>query len=144
MAEFLPIIMFSQRDVDNQAIEAGGDNRPRSWFLEGDALADRSQALVDGLLSVVNIERKNTSLPYLLDVQLVSDDTSKTKRKAVAAMFDVPAANDGPRIIGMHGSENLLVQARGEADLRRMVKNVSDMARNVAGISCVKRIAPND
>lgn len=142
MAEFLPIIMFSQRDVDNQAIEAGGDNRPRSWFLEGDALADRSQALVDGLLSVVNIERKNTSLPYLLDVQLVSDDTSKTKRKAVAAMFDVPAANDGPRIIGMHGSENLLVQARGEADLRRMVKNVSDMARNVAGISCVKRIAP--
>ena len=142
MADFLPITMFKQRADDNQVVEAGGDNRPRNWFLEGDALSERSRTLIDGLLSVVAGERKNNKLPYLLDVQLVSDDTSKTKRKAVASMFDIPAAKDGPRIIAMRGSENLVVQAYDEADLHRMVKNVSDTTRNVAGISCVKQIAP--
>lgn len=142
MADFLPITMFKQRADDNQVVEAGGDNRPRNWFLEGDALSERSRTLIDGLLSVAASERKNNKLPYLLDVQLVSDDTSKTKRKAVASMFDIPAAKDGPRIIAMRGSENLVVQAYDEADLHRMVKNVSDTTRNVAGISCVKQIAP--
>lgn len=141
MAEFLPIIMFKQRSDDDQSIEPGGDNSPKTWFLTGDDLAQRSRELNAGLLSGLDNPRHNDKLPYLFDVQLTSGDTSKTKRSAVAAMFDVNANNEAPRVIAVRGSENLLVQAHDDADVCRMAGNVSDTKRNVAGISCVKEIS---
>lgn len=140
MAEFLPIIMFKQRSDDDQRIEPGGDNTPRSWFLQGKELIQRSHALQAGLLKELKTQRRNESLPYLFDVSLVPGDTSKTRRTAVAALFDVNTSEEAPRVIAMRGSENLIVQAHDEADVHRMASNVGDMERNVAGISCVKEI----
>ena len=141
MAEFLPIIMFKRRSDDDQSIEPGGDNSPKTWFLKGDDLAQRSQELNAGLLAGLDSPRRNTQLPYLFNVKLTSGDTSKTRRSAVVAMFDVNTNNETPRVIAMRGSENLLIQAHDDDDVRRMASNVSDTKRNVAGISCVKEIS---
>lgn len=141
MAEFLPIIEFKQRSDDEQRIEPGGDNRPRGWFLKGDELRQRSEALVSGLLAELDTPRRNSKLPYLFDVALASGDTSKTRRTSVAAMFDLNQDGECPRIIAMRGSENLVIQGCGEDDVKRMAHNVADTARNVAGISCVKSIS---
>lgn len=142
MAEFLPIIMFKQRSDDDQRIEGGGDDSPKNWYLEGAELTERSQTLTTSLLAELDVPRRNDWLPYLFDVRLASADTSKTKRAAVARLFDVNADGGAPRVIALRGSENLLVQAHDDADVRRMAKNVGDTDRNVAGISCVKEISP--
>lgn len=140
MAEFLPIIMFKQRSDDNQRVEGGGGDRIPGWYLQGDDLLFRSEELASGLLDGISVARKNPDLPYLFEVQLEGDDTSKTKRSAVAAMFGDSAANEKPSIIGMRGTDGLIVQAKDEASVRSMVESVKDTERNVAGISCVKKV----
>ena len=142
MAEFLPIIMFKQRSDDEQRVEGGGssDNVP-GWYLQDNDLLLRSEELATELLEGITVERKNPELPYLFEVQLDSDDTSKTKRSAVARMLGDSAANERPSIIGMRGTDSLIVQAKDETAVRSMVDGVKDIDRNVAGISCVKKVS---
>ena len=140
MAEFLPIIMFKQRSDDNQKVESGGGDKTPGWYLQGDDLLFRSEELAAGLLDGISVARKNPDLPYLFEVQLEDNGTSKTKRSAVAGMLGDSAANEKPSIIGMRGTDGLIVQAKDEAAVRSMVDSVKDTERNVAGISCVKRV----
>lgn len=141
MAEFLPIIMFKQRSDDNQRVEGGGGDKIPGWYLQGDDLLFRSGELATGFLDGLAVTRKNPELPYLFEVQLDGDDTSKTKRSAVAGMLGDNAANEKPSIIGMRGTDSLIVQAKDEAAVQSMVDGVKDTERNVAGISCVKKVS---
>lgn len=141
MVEFLPIVMFKQRSDDNQLIEGGGSNTAPKWYLEEEELRSRSDLLASGLLDGLFTARKNPSLPYLFEVHLDSDDTSKTKRSAVAGMLEVARKNESPNIIGVRGNDSLIVQARDESAVHSMVNSVRDTERNIAGISCVRKIS---
>ena len=140
MVEFLPIIMFKQRSDDNQRIEGGGGDNQPGWYLAGDELLAHSDELASSLLDRLATARKNPSLPYLFEVFLDSDDTSKTKRRAVAGMLEVSETNERPNIIGMRGSDSLIVQAQDEETICTMAGNIRDTKRNVAGISCVEKV----
>ena len=105
MAEdFLPIMMFRQRTVDEDRVEGRGQKEKPKWVLTGADLVARSHSLVNDLVNSYSQVQHNIELPYIYEVTLDKRDTAKSKRKAVVDMLEVDGANGPAHVIGMRGS----------------------------------------
>lgn len=91
--DFLPIMMFRQRTVDEDRVEGRGQKEKPQWVLTGTDLISRSHALVNDLVNSYSRVQHNSELPYIYEVSLDKRDTAKTKRKAVVDMFEVDGAS---------------------------------------------------
>lgn len=142
MAEdFLPIMMFRQRTVDEDRVEGRGQKEKPKWVLTGADLVARSHSLVNDLVNSYSQVQHNIELPYIYEVTLDKRDTAKSKRKAVVDMLEVDGANGPAHVIGMRGSKRLIVRATGDSQVQAIQERLSDYERYDTALSCIDSIS---
>ena len=72
--EFLPIMMFRQRTVDEDRVEGRGQKEKPKWVLTGADLVARSHSLVNDLVNSYSQAQHNIELPYIYEVTLDKRD----------------------------------------------------------------------
>lgn len=139
--DFLPIMMFHQREVDEDRIEGHGQKEKPNWVLTGTELVSRSHSLVSDLVNSYTEVQHNAELPYVYEVTLDKRDTAKSKRKAVVDMLEVDGVNGPTHVIGMRGSKRLIVRAESDDQVQAIKARLEDYERYDMALSCIDMIA---
>ncbi|MCW2279065.1 hypothetical protein [Heliophilum fasciatum] len=136
----LPIKIFEKRDVDERAVEAGGDKKPPKWVLKGKELKERAMTLkkdLDDSQPIIESRMKKHKIPAIVKACVIDDALAKTHRNDIAQLL----SGRGPDYtIGIIGENELLIRIDKPGQLKEVSDNISDLEKNAKAISGVKKI----
>lgn len=102
MEKLLPIKFFEKRKIDEQLTEAGGNNKPPKWVLQGEALAQHAQQLSGSMEKVSSrfeaYKREEHELPMVMITIIAEDALAKTHRKTVVDLLN---SDNNTNVIGI-------------------------------------------
>jgi len=137
--EMLPIKFFAPREIDELRIEGGGNQESPKWVLSGEALAQRSEELLDAFnqfSSVLdNRAKRKSSVPFVFVAKLCEDSTAKSRRKDIHALFQTTEKSN---VIGLTASDELIVKIDSLTQMSQISNRIKDYERNCYAISCLE------
>ncbi|MBL0102419.1 MAG: S8 family peptidase [Bacteroidetes bacterium] len=141
MKKNLPVKLFKKRYDDKQLnnLAVIGENMGNKFKLGGEALASRSSYFRNYFSDVakrIDEKRKvNNYLPTVVKLRINDDALAKTYRGEIGKLFNV---NRKSNIIGMIGDNTLLLKIDDEKDLALIQDKISDITKNVVGLSAIE------
>ncbi|WP_441650635.1 S8 family peptidase [Enterococcus faecalis] len=137
--EKYPMIKFSHREQDNLRTEGGNSKDLRKWVLEGQALENKSETLVD----IVNNVKENLNdypegIPHTLEVNFIDDAKAKSYQKPIIDMF---ITNEKYGQIGMSNENTILIDIASKDSLDKISSNIKDVLSFQIPISAVSNIS---
>ncbi|EHV2897284.1 hypothetical protein K0I70_001334, partial [Enterococcus faecalis] len=137
--EKYPMIKFSHREQDNLRTEGGNSKDLRKWVLEGAALENKSETLVD----IVNNVKENLNdypegIPHTLEVNFIDDAKAKSYQKPIIDMF---ITNEKYGQIGMSNENTILIDIASKDSLDKISSNIKDVLSFQIPISAVSNIS---
>lgn len=142
--KYLPIQFFEKRkDYDDRSTEGGGDSRPPSWVLSGEALTARSLQLTQGVDSVADAfskrKKAGNKLPLVVCTTIEEKAIAKSHRSDVTSIYATSSHNN---ILGFSGDRCLLSMVADDKVLHNISQAISNVSANAKMISSITDIEP--
>ena len=137
----LPIKFFAKREVDQTRIEGGGSSVLPNWVLKGEDLVKKSFQLygeIEPFEELVAKRKKEGSIiPFVFNAKLFGEATAKSRRNDVESVFQTDSTNN---IIGLSGTDELIVQVRSEKNIKSIAKRLKQYDKYSKAISCLEKL----
>lgn len=134
--KYLPIKIVQKRKEDASLTEGSRGDSP-AWINKVD-LDERSEMVFETLNEIdeklSNRSERLNFIPAILELSLDTKATAKTYRTGVRNIVDVNYKNN---IIGLTGSDTLLVKVENKDDLNRIRGNIKNFKKTKEGLASI-------
>lgn len=139
----LPIKLFEKRQkIDDRRVEGGGSDNIPKWELQGEALADRANSLletVNGLETYFEaIDDSRSFIPATLRVDIDDDAIAKSHRSEIQSLFNGQYSKNN--IIGFIDSNSAIVKVTSLEESKAIQRNIKNYNKNARGISAIETL----
>ena len=141
MEKNLPIKLFKKRDNDKMLnnLAVIGDNNGNRFKLQGEALVSRAnyfRRYFTGLNDRITSKSKtNNYIPTVVKLKINEFALAKTFRSEIGKIFN---SSKKVNLIGLIDDNQLLIKIDDAKDLALIEAKISDLDRNVLGISAIE------